>query len=418
MVLYRLFLILTAPFVLALMLWRCSSGALCRADRAERFGGARQRHTPQAQTYWLHGASNGELTSARWLIEELLARTPNLHFIITANSVTGRDMVRAWGLGRVTASLAPLDYRWTTARFLANWRPRALIIVENELWPNRIAACASRGIPVVVIGARISARSARRWRCLPGLARTMLGRITALSAQDTASQVRFEFLGLPRDRIGPRATLKAGIEVRRAPKPPFASPALRARTLLAASTHAGEDGMILDAFAAARAAGTFDFLILAPRHPKRGPEIARLIADRKLAFATRSAGQIPGAETVVYLADSLGEMPHWYFMAGACFIGGTLVPKGGHTPWEPAAHGCALLHGPHTLNFTEIFRALDTTGAALPIPDGPALAEALTHLTPTCQIRLVAAASRVLAETSERGQIYALLARAIPAATA
>lgn len=158
---------------------------------------------------WLHAASVGEVTSARWVIEALLAARPKLQVLVTTNTATGRQRVQSWALPRVTAALAPFDSAGAAARLLDRWQPQALVVVENELWPARLRACDHRGVPVLVIGARMSARSAGRWRLLNGFARRTLARINWLSAQDEASRERFLVLGLAKEAAGPIMALKS-----------------------------------------------------------------------------------------------------------------------------------------------------------------------------------------------------------------
>ncbi|AMY70713.1 putative 3-deoxy-D-manno-octulosonic-acid transferase [Frigidibacter mobilis] len=268
--------------------------------------------------------------------------------LVTANTLTARQMVEGWALPGVTAALAPLDHRLVLRRFLARARPAALVVVENEFWPNRLAACAQAGIPVLVVGARMSARSARRWARLPSLARPLVGAIHLLSAQDAASEAHFRQLGVPAARIGPALNLKAGL----APAVPAAelrrlAPLFdRPRTLLAASTHPGEEAPVLEAFAQLWQADPARRLILAPRHPRRAAEVATQITAAGLGLARRSLAEVPGPQTPVLLADTMGEMPLWYALAGVTFVGGSLVDKGGHTPFEPAAQDSAIVHGP------------------------------------------------------------------------
>ncbi|WP_207101219.1 3-deoxy-D-manno-octulosonic acid transferase [Paracoccus shandongensis] len=316
---------------------------------------------------WVHGASVGELTSARPVIAAL-ARTHRV--LVTANSLTGRDMAAGWGL---PARLAPLDLPGALARFLDQARPRLQVTVEGEFWPLRSQALADRGIPQAVIGARLSARSARRWARLPRLIGPVLQRLAVLSAQDPGSEARLRALGLSDRAVLPRLDLKllgpAGIT------PPQPSTA-RDRTVLAASTHEGEEAVALDAWMQARRHHPGLRLILAIRHPQRGDEVAALLVGRGVAFQRRSAGGTGGA---VLLADTLGEMDRWYAAAGICFVGGSLTDRGGHTPWEPAAHGSAILHGPHVGNFIEAYGALDAAGAARPV-DAGSLADRLAHL--------------------------------------
>ncbi|TCP62876.1 3-deoxy-D-manno-octulosonic-acid transferase [Rhodovulum bhavnagarense] len=377
MKLYRLILLLAAPLI-GLRLARR------RDEAAERLGGTGPSRLRRGPVIWLHAASNGEVTSARGLITVMHERLPTARMVVTCNTVTGRNLVRGWALDRVEARLAPLDYRIALRRFIAAWQPDSLILIESELWPNRLAEMARLGRPVVMLGARMSAKSASRWAYLPGLIRPALAAVSYLSAQDSASRERFIALGLDEGRAGPVVNLKSGAypedEVDAAVldrlKPLFA----REATLLAASTHDGEEGVILTGFARARRANPMLRLILAPRHPRRAPEIAKRIARMRLPFATRSRGEFPGAETAVYLADTMGEMGLWYRLAGMTFVGGSLVDKGGHTPFEPVAHDSAILHGPHVGNFTSAYGALTFARAARRIANADELAEALAAL--------------------------------------
>lgn len=320
---------------------------------------------------WLHAASVGELTSARVLAQALAAEFP---LMVTTNSLTGRDLARKLGW---QAALAPLDVPQAVERFLARVEPSVLVTVENELWPNRSAMADALGVAQVVVGARISARSAERWGKLPGLIRPMLGRIDALSAQDAGSEERLLRLGLPASALGTRLNLKllgpAQIH------PPEDAPD-RSRTVLAASTHEGEDEAVLDAFIAARRGAPDLRLILAPRHPERGDAVAGMIAARGLEFTRRSQGG--GPEAGVLLADTLGEMADWYRAAAICITCGSFTDRGGHTPWEPAAWRCAILHGPHVANHAGDYADMDRAGAAELATDLPRALTALAQDAP------------------------------------
>lgn len=319
-----------------------------------------QRQAPDglpAASIWLHGASVGEITSAAAIITDLARRHAVL---VTANTATGRDAAAALG---VPAALAPLDTPQALRRFLDQVRPAVAVTIENELWPNRSAALAARGIAQVVIGARLSARSAGRWARLRGTLTPMLSRIDALSAQDAGSEARLLALGLPRAALMGRVNLKRIGPARLAPLPPGPD---RARTFLAASTHEGEEAIILDAVSTLGTAAPR--LILAPRHPERFAAVDGMMRARGLSPALRSQGA--DASAPVLLADSMGEMDRWYAAAGICLTGGSLVPAGGHTPWEPAAHACAILHGPQVGNFAEDYADLDQSGAALAVSAG------------------------------------------------
>jgi 3-deoxy-D-manno-octulosonic-acid transferase len=356
---------------------------------------------------WLHAASNGELAAARPVLAALRAALPGLRLLITANSITGRDLARGWNLPRTRARLAPHDDTATLARFLDIARPVALVVIENELWPNRLRLSAARGVPVFCLAARLSGRSARRWRWFPALARQVVTAIRWLAPQDEASRARFAALGLPPERLGPAMVLKSAA----APSGTAALPFPRAATLLAASTHEGEEAVVLDAFARARAQRPDLRLILAPRHPRRRDAVEAAIRAAGLAFATRSRGAEPAADIPVYLADTLGEMDRWYAGAGMTFVGGSLVPLGGHTPFEPAAHGSAILTGPHVANAAPAYAALLAEGGALAVTDAESLARAILRLAdPAVREAQAEAAARALAPFAADAAIAAFLA--------
>lgn len=386
---YSVLMALALPALLLAGLRRVLTGAEPPAALPERLGFVPPPTGP-GPGLWLHGASVGELTSARWIIDGLLRARPDLQILVTSNTATARAMVKAWALPGVTAALAPIDAGGAPTRLLRRWHPKALIVVENELWPTRLAAARRAKVPLVLIGARLSPRSARRWALLPGLVAPMLQGVAWMSAQDAGSRERLAILGMPAPALGADFALKALTS--RADASTLPGPAPRAKVLLAASTHAGEEGPILTAF---RAQHNFTHLILAPRHPARGNQIAALIGARGLPLARRSQGANPAPDQPVFLADTLGEMDLWYAMSGTCLIGGSLVGKGGHTPYEPGQHNCALLHGPSTTNFAALFARLDQAGAALPVTLDT-LAATLAGLTPEAQTRMTQAATPIL----------------------
>lgn len=391
MLLYRLILALVLPVLLLRLVWRALRGTEPWALLNERLGGGPlTRTTPGTGTetgaLWLHAASNGELASARPLIEALFARDPALKLLITTNTATARKMAQDWqadwARGRVEVRLAPLDARICLHRFLSRHAPRALLVIENELWPNRFAAVHGRGLPVIVAGGRMSVRSARRWRKTglgPRLAETM----TAVSAQDPTSEQGFRALGLDPVRLLPIVNLKTAIAAPRPGWTPDWTPGWpRAHTILAASTHPGEEEIVLDAFVKARTLSPDLHLILAPRHPRRAEDIARLIAARGLAYRRRSDSATTAATlqgVAVLLADTMGEMANWYAASAICFIGGSLVAKGGHTPFEPVAYGCAILTGPSVSNHAGAFDALFAAEAACCVTGPDELAREFTR---------------------------------------
>ena len=393
MLVYRLILTLVAPVLLLVQGWRRGDWGRSLSESLG-FGTA----PPQGPTLWLHGASNGELTSARWLVERLIAERPGLRILVTCNTATARQMVTQWGHSQVDAAYAPIDGWGATGRLADRWRPSALITLEAEVWPARLAACTARHIPIVLLGARMSERSFGRWRRVANLSRAALSQVAFASAQDQSSRDRLVQLGLPETALSANFDLKA--EAARDTAPVWATRTSRAQWLLAASTHDGEDAAVLDAYLAARASGRFSHLIIAPRHTNRATAIAALLKARGLAFALRSAGAGPD-DAEVLLADTMGEMDRWYAQCGACIIGGTFAPKDGHSPWEPARHGCAILHGPFTANFATAFANLDAAEAALAVSTTDDLAEALKTLDPNRQDQFADTAARVLVATND-----------------
>ncbi|WP_068117248.1 3-deoxy-D-manno-octulosonic acid transferase [Tropicimonas marinistellae] len=396
---YRLALTLATPGVAGMLALRLLRGRERLGDLAERLGMGAGAAPAAAKTIWLHGASNGELTSARDFIDALFRQAPDLALLVTTNSVTGRDMVRGWNLPNLQARLAPLDYRACLAAVLHGHRPAAFVLLEGDIWPNRMAMAASREVPAAMLSARISEKSARAWHRFNGLARQALAPVRLLSAQDAGSEARFVALGLDPATLAPQLTFKAAVTL---PPPdaelletyrPFFP---RSETLLAASTHEGEEQQVIEAFQRARRVRPDLRLILAPRHPARGPEVASLLARSGVRFRTRSAGEAPVAGTDVYLADTLGEMPLWYTLAGQCFVGGSLAPKGGHTPYEPAQFDCAILHGPDLRNFAEPYAALTEARGAIGAADAGALGDAIAGLDDAARSRMTVAARAAL----------------------
>lgn len=369
-------------FLYRLLLSLFAVHTMTRATRRDGWAAARKRLSPapgpNAPHVWLHGASNGELASVKPLLERLLALRPDLHWLITANTQTGVDMVTQWRMPRCSARLAPLDTRGPTARLMRDWSVLAHITLESELWPNRCLTCPG---PVMMIGARMSAGTARAWARLPRLARRVLSRIDYAAAQDTNSMDRLLTLGLPSTAKGPITDLKAFYTPPAQAVDPILDAAFgRDRTWLAASTHEGDDSIALAAHALCLQQAPDLRLILAPRHPRRAEAIASDAAQHGLTCARRSKQEAPGAAQV-YLVDTMGEMPLWYARAGRVFVGGTLSDRGGHTPYEPAAFGAALLHGPDTRNFAAAYARLANAQASSVIHTAQDLATALMSLS-------------------------------------
>jgi len=364
-----------------------------RLDERRGAGAAR----PAGPLLWLHAASVGETISILPLLEALAARAPGLGFLLTTATVTGAETLTrrlpAALAGRVQHRFLPLDVPGWVARFLDGWRPDAGVLVESELWPNLIAGCGARGIPLALINARFTPRSAARWqRWAPGFGRRLAAGFRFATAQSEADAARLRSWGFADVRT------PGNLKDAAAPLPadPAALQALRAAigdrpVFLAASTRAGEEPIVLAAAAQLRARLPDLLTILVPRHPERGAAIAALATP---PLPRRAAGALPQPGDAVYLADTLGELGLFYRLAGVALIGGALVPLGGQNPREAARLGCPILIGPHHFNFQPVVAALLAAGGAVLVEDAATLARTAGDvLTNPSRARSMAAAA-------------------------
>ncbi|MCQ4162948.1 3-deoxy-D-manno-octulosonic acid transferase [Roseomonas sp. GC11] len=387
---------------------------------AERQGWHAER--PPGALLWLHAASVGETMSLLPLIGALLEQRPGLRLLVTTGTVTAATMLAQRlppeASGRVTHRFAPLDVPRWLARFLDGWRPDGAIFVESELWPNLSTALARRGIPAVLVNARISPRSARLWRWAPGLIGQMLGRFRLVVAQSAEDAERLRALGAA--RVEHWGHLKAAA----APLPADPAELARLRGLigarpvfLAASTHAGEEAAALEAHRILRNRFPDLLTLIAPRHPARAAEVAALAAPYG-GVTRRSAGGQPDAGCDIHIADTLGEMGLFFRLAGVALLGATLVPKGGHNPIEPARLGCPLLIGPHTGHVQALAARLLESGGALPVRDAATLAEAVADvLSDTRRAQAMARAAASVAEDASHlpGKLASAILDIMPA---
>jgi 3-deoxy-D-manno-octulosonic-acid transferase len=413
-----------APLLPLHLARRVKAGKEIAARLPERRGEAAAR--PEGRLFWLHAASVGETLSVLPVIRAMAARDPALRFLVTTGTVTSAEMLAQRlppALAPAVAHrFAPLDVPAWAARFLDGWRPDAGAFVESELWPNLLAEAARRGIPLALVNARMSPRSAARWGRLPGLARDMLGAFRLVLARSAEDAARLRALGAPepacwgdlKDAAPPLPADPAVLEALRA--------AIGGRPVfLAASTHPGEEAMAVAAHAALAPEIPGLLTILVPRHRERGPEIAAEAEAAGLAVTRRGAGALPGPGTAIYVADTLGELGAFYRLAGVAFVGGSLVPHGGQNPLEPARLGCPILFGPHMHNFAGPVARLLAAGGAREVPDSAALAPAVGAVLskPTHARSLTQAAAEVAdGSTGLPEQVAAVLLGLMPQAPA
>jgi len=377
--LYSLLLHLALPLILLRLLWRARRQPAYREHWGERFG--RYQSRPPGPCLWLHAVSVGETRAAQPLVEALLRRYPDHWLLLTGMTPTGREtaaQVFAAHADRVHYVYAPYDFPFAVARFFRHFQPRAGILMETEIWPNLLAGAHQAGVPVMLANARLSARSARGYERFSALSRPALTQLSLVAAQSEADAARFRQLGaltvpvcgnIKFDVAPPATALTLGEGWRRhlGERPVW----------LAASTREGEEEEILSAFAALEISGLL--LILVPRHPQRFDAVAALAVTRDFPTVRRSQA-LPGADTRVWIGDSMGEMAAYYRCADAALIGGSLLPFGGQNLIEAAACGCPTLLGPHTYNFAQAAEDAVAAGAALRIAGSTELAPALQQL--------------------------------------
>lgn len=353
-------------------------------ERVDERRGIASQPRPDGPLVWFHAASVGEALSILDLIENLGEERPSLEFLVTTGTRTSADLMAERLPSFACHQYIPLDARPFVRRFLSHWKPDLAVWTESELWPSLISETSARKIPMVLLNARISDRSFARWKLLPGMARSLLGRYERIFAQDRHSAAKLLHLGAVRDRLEVTGSLKENSAAlpHNEDQRVAITAALEARPVwLAASTHPGEEALVAAAHRSARRNAHRLLLIIAPRHPDRGPEIAKTLRADGWRVGLRSDGDQPDAVVEIYVADTLGEMGLWYRIAPLSFLGGSLVPIGGHNPFEPAALGSAIVHGPHIENAQEIYDRLDAAGGAREVSGVDNLAKAVSELS-------------------------------------
>ncbi|MDR3496078.1 MAG: 3-deoxy-D-manno-octulosonic acid transferase [Ancalomicrobiaceae bacterium] len=357
---------------------RAKKGKEDRLRRNERFGRA-SAVRPDGSLVWVHAASVGETMSVMPIIHWLIGSGHSV--VLTTGTVTSAAMAATRLPAGAVHQYVPLDLAPYVARFLDHWQPRLALFVESEIWPATIVELERRGVPQILVNGRLSERSLRRWLHVGGVARALFGRLSLVLAQSTLDAGRFRRLGAAEvEAVG---NIKLDCE----PLPADAAELERLRTMigsrpvfLAASTHQGEETAVARA-AAALAATVPDLLaIVVPRHPNRRDAIVAELGSAGMAPAVRSDGDAITPATPLYLADTLGELGLFYRLASIAFVGGSLVPVGGHNPVEAAQLDCAILHGPHVGNAADLFAALDEADAARSVGDADELAGAVAAL--------------------------------------
>lgn len=331
---------------------------------------------------WVHAVSVGETLAAAPLIERLLADYPDVPLLVTTTTPTGSERVQALFGDRVTHVYCPWELPTALTRFMRAFDPQLVIVLETELWPNLCAAVKRHGAKLMLMNGRLSEKSYRGYGKLPRLIRPMMARFDALAVQTQVEAERYMALGAWPERVYPIGSVKFDMTLDTAVKQ--AASQLRVSfgdrpVWIAASTHPGEDAPVLAAHKTLRAQKPDALLILVPRHPERFDGVADQVREAGLSVARRSQ-QEPAADAAVYLADTMGELLMLFGACDVAFVGGSLVPVGGHNLLEPAAWEKPVLTGPHLHNFTAIAQLLDDAGGLSVVDSGEALADKLQAL--------------------------------------
>ena len=414
---YTALFYLSLPLIIARLWWRGRRAPAYRRRIGERFGCFTQTVAPDG--IWIHAVSVGEVIAAAPLVRALLQRHPGVALTVTTMTPTGSERVRALFGKKESGNAvfhvyAPYDVPHCIARFLRRVQPRLLVIIETELWPNTIHACAVRNIPVVLANARLSEKSARGYRRFGAATAPMLRELNKVVAQNADDGARFVALGLPAKNLSVSGSIKFDIAldadlIARAKQTRAEWNGSGRFIWIAASTHANEEEIVLHAHRQLRMEFPDALLILVPRHPERFNDVAALIENNKFLFARRSAASTIADDIAVVFGDTMGELLFLYGCADCAFVGGSLIARGGHNTLEPAAWGLPIVTGPSDFNFREISALLQRDKALSVVSDANALAKALIDLAGDSAQRVQRgdAARQVVAEN--RGALEKLI---------
>jgi 3-deoxy-D-manno-octulosonic-acid transferase len=362
---YAILTFLATPLLLFHLFWRSLSNPLYRQRIAERFGYLDRRIAKPS--IWVHAVSVGEVMASAALVRALLERYPDRELVLTTMTPTGSQRVRELFGDRIVHSYVPYDLATAVRRFFDRANPGLVIIVETELWPNLFRECGLRKIPLVIASARVSPRSVERYRRVVGLFRETLSHGIVIAAQSQTDADRFVSLGASPKRVRVTGNIKFDFHL-----PAFVQQHGRAfrdehaagrPVWVAASTHEGEEQIVLAAHAEVLKEIPEALLLLVPRHPERFQLVADLVHRAGFFCVRRSGGERCATDTNVFLGDSMGELMMFYAASDVAFVGGSLVPIGGHNLLEPAALGLPVLAGPNNFNAPDIAELLIADGS-------------------------------------------------------
>jgi 3-deoxy-D-manno-octulosonic-acid transferase len=372
--LYTLLLSISLPLVLLRLLWRSRRAPAYRQRWGERLGAVGGDVQPGG--LWIHAVSVGEAQAVAPLVRALLLEHPKLPITVTTTTPTGAAQVERLFGQAVKHSYMPYDLPFSIGRFLDRVQPCCFVMVETEVWPNLLAKCRARGVATLLANARLSARSLRRYRVVGRFARQVFADIGRIAAQSDEDALRFQSLGVPPERISVTGSIKFDVEI---PASVEEQVEVMRRgwsgrpVWIAASTHEGEEEIVLAAHARVLRQVPEALLLLVPRHPERFEKVTMLIMRNRFKLVRRSDGNLPEPGVPVYLGDTMGELPVMLGSADVAFVGGSLTEVGGHNMLEAAAQGVPVCFGPHVFNFALIAEMLLECGAARQVADAEQL---------------------------------------------
>ncbi|HEY8682601.1 MAG TPA: lipid IV(A) 3-deoxy-D-manno-octulosonic acid transferase [Rhodanobacter sp.] len=409
--LYTIAMYLATPLLVLRLLARGVRSRPYRRRWPERFGFF---DAPEfCGSLWVHAVSVGEVNAAEPLIKALRLNYPNAPLVITTVTPTGTARVHQLFGDSVFHVYLPYDLPFAVNRFLKRIRPRLALIVETEIWPNLYFACRRRGIPLMIVNARLSERSLRGYKPMRGLVRSALRCVRQIAAQSRTDAARYRLLGAEPQQVIVTGNMKFDMPI---PHDAVADGAamreqwgLRRPVWMAASTHEGEEVAVLEAHMQVLKRLPDALLLLAPRHPERFRLVEHSVRSLGFSAGTHSADGVPLPSHQVFVIDAMGQLMPFFAAAEVAFVGGSLVPIGGHNVLEPAALSVPVLVGPHTFNFEEITRSLIKQGGAECVMDTEQLGSALLQLfrNPGKRLQMGRAAQQVF--DRERGAVHRIM---------
>lgn len=402
--LYTLLFYIALPFILIRLWWRGRQSPGYRQRVLERLGYySTEKMSPN--TLWLHAVSYGEAVAAEPLIVALLKQYPDRPLLVTTMTATGAARVTQRFAGQVVHQHVPYDYPGAVKRFFEHNQPSVAILMETELWPNLINGCARRQIPIIIANARLSEKSFQGYRRMIPITCPMLKKINVIAAQSQSDALRFEKLGATPEQVKVVGNLKFDM----VPRPDLWEAGLEWRgelgnrpVWIAASTHPGEEEQVLEAHRLILAQHPNALLLLVPRHPERFDRVAELCKTSNFSTQRLTENNFPSSTTQIFIVDAMGMLPKFYRAADVAYVGGSLVPIGGHNIIEAASAKSAILFGPHMHNFTAIAEQFYQAKACEKVEDSKSLAQKVLNLleNPAHRQALIQAADQIVIENT------------------